>query len=180
MKPSFSRTFVSFAALTLLFAVVGCQRQSSSQDAPQPAKTAETAKAAAPQAGLTVEPTAGEPAAREATAQNAAPEAAAEEGSCAGGEENCNGGCNQWDEAAAKVAQRKAGDEAVWHNFKVEGMTCGGCERRVIANVGAIEGVLAVEADAELGEVRVATGPDGAKLALTAADKIRSLGYRIP
>jgi copper chaperone CopZ len=101
------------------------------------------------------------------------------EASCGNDEAEEAGGCNQWDEEAALVAKRDIPDNAAWETLKVSGMTCGGCERRVIANVGGVDGVLAVEADAELGQVRVATekGKEGPKVA--AIQKIKSLGYKI-
>jgi copper chaperone CopZ len=107
---------------------------------------------------------------------------AAEEATCggemqAGGE--CAGGCDQWDEAAANVARRPIPADAAWEEIAVAGMTCGGCERRVIANVGQIDGVLAVEADAELGQVRVAMAPGrGRDLRRAAVQRINSLGYQ--
>jgi copper chaperone len=89
------------------------------------------------------------------------------------------GGCNQWDEAAAEVIKRELPADAEWRTFAVSGMTCGGCERRVIANVGELDGVLAVEADAELGQVRIAVAPGNSELAGAAADRIGSLGYQV-
>ena len=59
----------------------------------------------------------------------------------------------------------------------MQGMTCAGCERRVIANLGQLEGVLAVEADAELGQVRIAMA-QGGDLRKAAVDRINSLGYQ--
>lgn len=88
-------------------------------------------------------------------------------------------GCNQWDEAAAAVNKKEIPADARWQVLKVDGMTCGGCERRIIANVGALEGVVAVEADSELGQVRVALAEgneDGGKAART---KIGELGYKV-
>jgi copper chaperone CopZ len=61
----------------------------------------------------------------------------------------------------------------------VSGMTCGGCERRIIAKLGEIEGILAVEADAELGQVRFAYAHGADALARTATEQISSLGYKV-
>ena len=99
------------------------------------------------------------------------------EGSCGGKEGDPAGGCNQWDEAASEVAKRPVPADASWKTIAVSGMTCGGCERRVIAKLGALEGVLAVEADAELGQVRVATAR-GVDLRQAAVDRINELGYK--
>jgi len=101
--------------------------------------------------------------------------AAGKDGS--GGSES--GGCNQWDEAAAEVIERDVPKDAIWTTLKVTGMTCGGCERRIIANLGGIDGVYAVEADAELGQVRLAVDKSKPKLASVAAERIGSLGYRV-
>lgn len=92
----------------------------------------------------------------------------------AGGE--CSGGCDQWDQAAAEVGKRPVPADASWSTIAVSGMTCGGCERRIIANLGKLEGVMAVEADAELGQVRVATAR-GSDLRGAAVERINSLGY---
>lgn len=107
-----------------------------------------------------------------------------EGGCCGGGEEmaggaSCGGegGCNKWDEAAGEVATREVPKDADWKAIPVSGMTCGGCERRIIANLGKLDGVLAVEADAELGQVRVAMAR-GMDVRKAAVERINSLGYR--
>lgn len=89
------------------------------------------------------------------------------------------GGCNQWDAEAAAVTRRPVPADAHWIAFDVEGMSCGGCERRIIANVGAIDGVAAVEASAELGRVRVAVAPGHEDAADAARRRIGELGYRV-
>lgn len=107
----------------------------------------------------------------------ASPEMAAQCGKA--GKQEEGGGCNQWDEEAAAVAGRTVPDDAVWKTLKVSGMTCGGCERRVIAHVGKLDGVVGVEADAELGQVRVAMASGSADAAQAAAAEITRLGYRV-
>ncbi len=105
--------------------------------------------------------------------------ATGEGGHCAGamaGGESCEGGCDQWDAEATEVAQRPVPADAEWKTIPVSGMTCGGCERRIIASLGKVDGVLAVEADAELGQVRVAM-TKGADLRKVAVDTINQLGY---
>lgn len=105
--------------------------------------------------------------------------AAGEDGQCAGGMaegKSCEGGCDQWDEAAAEVGRRPVPQDAEWKTIQVSGMTCGGCERRITANLGKVDGVLAVEADAELGQVRIATAR-GSDLRKVAVDAINQLGY---
>ena len=101
------------------------------------------------------------------------------EGQCAGGMaegKSCEGGCDQWDEAATEVAKRPVPADAEWKTIPVSGMTCGGCERRIIASLGKVDGVLAVEADAELGQVRIAM-TRCADLRKVAVETINQLGY---
>ncbi len=123
-----------------------------------------------------------EPSAPAPTQTVAKKEAAAEEHhDCAGKKagEACSAGCDQWNEAAGAVTARDVPADAEWTTMAVEGMTCGGCEQRIIANLGGIDGIYAVEADAELGQVRVATAKGKKDLQKQAADKISSLGYRV-
>ncbi len=106
--------------------------------------------------------------------------AGAEGSQCAGAMaegESCEGGCDQWDDEASEVARRVVPADAEWKTIPVSGMTCGGCERRIIAHLGKVEGVLAVEADAELGEVRIAMARGKADLRKVAVAKINELGY---
>ena len=88
-------------------------------------------------------------------------------------------GCNKWDEAAAAISKQEIPADANWAVLKVDGMTCGGCERRIIANVGKLEGVVAVEADSELGQVRVAVASGNRTATNLASAKISELGYTV-
>ena len=152
---------MKFLAPTLTFLLFfGCQR--SNHEAHQSLDSKEVAD-------ITVTG-----AATDAQAMNCAGK---DKSSCKGSEES--GGCAQWDEAAAEVAKRGIPADAHWETLSVTGMTCGGCERRVVANVGEVEGILAVEADAELGQVRVATKENKKELKVAAIEKIKSLGYSI-
>lgn len=157
--------------VALSFAVIGCTRDGAKTDTEESQVVPATAKVVAAPTKEVAAPT------KEASKA----ESADEDSSCAGmmaeGNE-CSGGCDQWDGAANDVLRRKLPDGAKWASLSVEGMTCGGCERRIIANVGKTEGVLKVEADAELGRVRVAT-LDNAKAVGAAKEKIRSLGYKV-
>lgn len=94
------------------------------------------------------------------------------------GEEEA-GGCNKWDDEAAAVAKREIPDNAVWKTLKVTGMTCGGCERRVIAHVGKLDNVVSVEADSELGQVRIAMKSDSDETTRAAEAEIKRLGYKV-
>lgn len=88
-------------------------------------------------------------------------------------------GCNKWDEAAAAISKQEIPADASWAVLKVDGMTCGGCERRIIANVGKLDGVVAVEADSELGQVRVAVASGSKAATDLASAKISELGYTV-
>jgi copper chaperone CopZ len=88
-------------------------------------------------------------------------------------------GCNKWDKEAAAISKRDIPKDASWQVLKVEGMTCGGCEQRIIANVGKLEGVVAVEADSELGQVRVAVASGDTAAGGAASAKISELGYTV-
>jgi copper chaperone CopZ len=176
-----SRLILSFA----LFAGLGlsaCDKAESNESAPAKVEVAPkvAANAAADPAAATVAAT--------------APAAAEDEGACAGAEGKDHDGadcmkksaeagegmgCNQWDEAAAAVNKKEIPTDAKWQVLKVEGMTCGGCERRIIANVGALEGVVAVEADSELGQVRVALASGKDEAGKAAKTKIGELGYKV-
>lgn len=152
------------AALLAGLAVAGCDKHTA-QGKPQPAAT----RAQSPLKPVKVMEE--KPAAAAASAEQA--------GSCAGGMaagESCEGGCDQWDAEAAQVAARAVPADAEWKTIPVSGMTCGGCERRIVAHLGKLDGVLAVEADAELGEVRIAMAR-GADLRRAAVERINALGY---
>ncbi len=105
-------------------------------------------------------------------------EAAAGPAECGAGKD-CAGQCNQWNAAAVEVQKKVTPADAEWHKLTVQGMRCGGCERRIIANIGTLPGVLGVEADAELGQVRVAVAKGGKQTVDVAAQKIAALGYGV-
>ena len=153
-----------FAILGVLL-TGGCDKHQA-EPAATAALPAEAPAVVVPSPTAAATPTAAAPEAATATCGDAA------EAECAGG-----GGCQQWDEAAAEVARRPIPADARWEQIAVQGMTCGGCERRVIANLGQLEGVLAVEADAELGQVRIAMA-QGGDVRKAAVDRINSLGYQ--
>lgn len=174
MKP----TLLALSLAALAFA--GCDKHQSSTD-----------RAAAPTAAAAVAPKAAE-ADKTATAPAAAKaegegmscgnekmaEGEASCGDMAKGEGEAGGGCSQWDEAAAEVAKKSTPADAVWATIPVKGMTCGGCERRIVANLGKVDGILGVEADSELGQVRVAFAKGNDKIATDARTHIASLGYQ--
>lgn len=190
MRPPLARLTaalsLSAAALSLALGAAGCDKHRPGQSDPAPVA------AKMEQSSPVVRVGAADQAATHAASEIPAATAAAnpgetmsmsgtepEAGHCGGMEhgETCKGGCNQWDEAAHEVARRTVPPKAQWENFAVKGMHCAGCERRIIANVGTLAGVISVEADAELGQVRVASAP-GADLHKAVVDRINSLGYQ--
>jgi copper chaperone CopZ len=168
----------------LLLARAACDKHASDGGAaatpPAPAATKVTeATFATPTPPAKATPAAPEPAKAEATAKaegETCGEAAMADGTCKG-EGGEMAGCNKWDEAAAAVGQRATPADAEWATIPVTGMSCGGCERRIIANLGEVDGILGVEADAELGQVRIAHARGAKALEATARAKINALGY---
>ncbi|HUS63062.1 MAG TPA: heavy-metal-associated domain-containing protein [Kofleriaceae bacterium] len=157
-----ARASTAALSLLLLVAIAGCDKH-------QPAPAAQKKIAATTQAAS--------PVAAPAPVKVMEATAGAESGgTCGGSMESCSGGCDQFDAEAAEVAKRVVPENATWKTIRVSGMTCGGCERRIIANLGKLDGVIAVEADAELGEVRVAMNHD-TDLRAAAVERINSLGY---
>lgn len=159
-----------FALLAVLLAG-GCDKHQAAP-APTAASPAEATAVVVPSSAATITPTATAGGETFGAPEASCGEAPVAEAQCGGG-----GGCQQWDEAAAEVARRPIPVDARWEQIAVQGMTCAGCERRVIANLGQLEGVLAVEADAELGQVRIAMARGG-DLRKAAVDRINSLGYQ--
>lgn len=157
-----------------------CEQGKSADKAETAVSTAKVAPAATTATATT------EPAAAEASCAGADGKAAGEHDGMdcmkktgAMEEEGEGMGCNQWNDDADKVAQREVPADAEWNVLSVTGMSCGGCERRIIANVGEIEGVVSVEADAELGKVRVAVAKGNAAASDAAKAKILELGYSV-
>ena len=158
------RLHTAALSLLVLAAIAGCDKHTPAPAAQK--KIAATTQAASPVAAQAPAPVK----VMEATAE------AESGGTCGGSMDSCSGGCDQFDAEAAEVAKRVVPQTATWKTIRQSGMTCGGCERRIIANLGKLDGVLAVEADAELGEVRVAMNHD-ADLRAAAVERINSLGY---
>ena len=72
-----------------------------------------------------------------------------------------------------------AGDDpaaVVTSTFKVEGMTCGGCEVGVRMNVRKLDGVASVEASYDEGRAKVAYDPDKVTPEMI-VEAIEKLGY---
>jgi copper chaperone CopZ len=161
------RTLLLTAAVALAFGA--CAKDTS-----KPADTSNEQAAAKVAPAPSSTPTAQ---ADEAAVSCDTPGEAGEEGMC--GKQEEAGGCNKWDAEAAAVTKRDVPDNAVWKTLKVAGMTCGGCERRVIAHVGKLDGVVSVEADSELGQVRIALASKHGDSAEAATAEIKRLGYRV-
>jgi copper chaperone len=167
-----ARHALSLSLVLSVALVSGCQKHNEASDKSDP-KAAEAA-AQKPGAIAEVQPTQTVAAKVDQPAQEGEYECANKKPG-----ESCGSGCDQWNEAAGAVTARVVPKDAEWTTMAVEGMTCSGCEQRIIANVGGIDGVLAVEADAELGQVRVATAKGMTDLRKQAASKISELGYRV-
>ena len=161
-----------WVALVVL-GVSGCSKEEASSESPTATSPNSSPSSASPSSALT-----------QNTLTPNTPEAKAdgETMSCAGSKKGENddpaGGCNQWDAEAARVLEKKVPADATWTIYRVSGMKCGGCERRVIAKLGTLEGVVGVEADAEMGQVRVATSPKSPDAAKRAREALNGL-YKI-
>jgi copper chaperone CopZ len=178
------------AALLPILAVAGCTKdraESAAPAAPPIARPNDWTLASA-QPGAAGPPLSAPTAARSDHAEATANKAEADskmscgnaemaDGTCAGAEGEAKG-CSQWDEAAAAVGRREVPSDAEWATIPVEGMTCGGCERRIIASLGSAPGIVGVEADAELGQVRVAFARGSKGPTEDARARIAALGYR--
>jgi len=160
-------------SLALILVASGCSKETAPADAPPEATpTAAKAVAQAPaKADTTTEPA--------SDCAKAAAKAGVEDTyDCTQKSDEGAGGCNKWDAEAAAVLERGVPKDASWKTYAVTGMTCGGCERKVIAKLGTIDGVLGVEADAELGQVRVATAKNAASTVKEARTALNGL-YKI-
>jgi len=161
-------TVVALISTLVGVAAPACSRDEGAKSEPAPAAAAKPAPTATAPAAAAAAPAAAEAAAK------------ADDGySCDKGmEEHAESGCTKWDDEAAEVSGQNVPADAVWVAFDVDGMTCGGCERRIQANVGKMDGVFAVEASSELGRVRVAVR-NGETDGAAAKTKIAELGYNV-
>jgi copper chaperone CopZ len=170
---------ISFVCLALVLLAAACDRASSTSST---AASGTIAEAPAVTVAVATTPTAATPA-----AAAPAPTVPAEvscgqeggEGEHAGSCGQPGSGCNQWDEEAMAVTRRDVPDTAIWKTWEVNGMHCGGCERKVMAKVGEIEGVVAVKANAGTGHVAVAVKPGYENSFDRARERIGELGYKI-
>jgi len=170
------RTHAFSVALLLVMSTSSCEKTDSPSQPASASKTVASPVAAKPAAAVAAAPhkTAAVAKSTEGQQHNCAGEK--KTGAACGGP---GSSCNQWDEAAAKVIKRTPPKDAKWTTFSVSGMHCGGCERRIIANLGQLEGVVSVEADAESGKVRVASAPDGKVGRAQLVSTIEGLGYKV-
>jgi len=176
----FDKKLTLVALLTL--GLVACTQDKPKSDTPEtkaPAPAAKTAEAAT----LVAAAPAAAPAAKAGEAEagsscDKGPKEHAEGGGCEPEDHAEGGGCNQWDGEASAVTKRTVPDDAVWVALDVDGMTCGGCERRIQANVGDLKGVVAVEASSELSRVRIAF-EKGTEDETLARQHIAKLGYKV-
>ena len=68
-----------------------------------------------------------------------------------------------------------------WTTLTVSGMTCGGCEARVREALGELEAILALDADAQTGEVKVALADEHEldDLLTDLGEKVETLGFSL-
>jgi copper chaperone CopZ len=150
-------------ALLLALLLVGC---SKSEGTVAPAAKAEaTPTAVAQQPGAIALP----------QAPPAVPPAAVAEteGTCGGGGSCCGGAGDV--ETAAIPSDAPA--NAAWSTLSVS-MRCGKCAKKIMAALGKVEGVIAVQADADSDQVRWAVGQGHADNRDAVIAEIRKLGYQ--
>jgi copper chaperone CopZ len=101
--------------------------------------------------------------------------AAEAEGTCGGGGSCCGGaGAVAGDVETAIPSDAPA--NASWSTLKV-GMRCGMCAKKIMAALGKLEGVIAVQADADADQVRWAVAQGRADQRDRVIAEIRKLGY---
>lgn len=74
-----------------------------------------------------------------------------------------------------RIFRKKGGDGEV--RIKVEGMTCGGCERRVRAALESVPGVTVVSVSAGDDEAVISLADDGPGILQAALEAVREAGY---
>jgi copper chaperone len=94
----------------------------------------------------------------------------------AGGSCGC-GGCGCGGAEAEAAPRQQADADSVVAEYTVVGMTCGHCVASVSEEVGAIEGVTAVEVDLASGRVTVTSTEPVQRAAVEAA--VDEAGYRL-
>ena len=171
---------LALAATALILLAPACERESapdgSAAAAPDEASAALAVAEATPTAKTAVATDSDAEHVEACGAANGEVAAATEAGATCG---MPGSGCDRWDDEAAEVTKREVPADAVWTTWQVEGMHCGGCERRVIAKVGQIEGVVGVKANAGTGRVSVAIAPGAEAHLAEARAGIATLGYRV-
>jgi copper chaperone CopZ len=151
-------------AILLALLLIGCTKSESaspsakSAPAPEPVATAQQPGAIAlPQTPPAVPPAA----------------VAEAEGTCGGGGSCCGGAGDV--ETAAIPSDAPA--NAAWSTLNVS-MRCGKCAKKIMAALGKVEGVIAVQADADSDQVRWAVGQGHADNRDAVIAEIRKLGYQ--
>ena len=163
----------SMRALLLALLLIGCTK-SEATVSPEAAKTEATPTAVAQQPGAVAFPQT-----VPATPAPAVP--AAEESTCGGGGACCGGGggsCCGGAMADTATIPTDAPATAAWSTVKVDGMRCGRCAKKIMAALGKVEGIVAVQADATTGQVRWAVDPGHDAQRDGVIAEIRKLGYQ--
>jgi copper chaperone CopZ len=168
------RAFATIAVATFLVFSASCTKESKKTDKAELGAEAQAARVMAPGES-------GELAAAPAE-QGGECGQAGEGGSCCGGSGGgeggscCGGGQGH---GQAEVQTAAVPDSAVWTTFKVGGMKCGNCAKRIQSSLAGLEGVLGVTADHGAGEVKIATAPGTEDVRATVAPRITELGYKV-
>lgn len=173
----------SLLGIAIALLLVGCARSEGAPAATSgsdPAATTAAAPATAPAA------VAAETAVSEPAPVSTAPAMAAEKGgSCCGGGAGggtcgggagCGGMCGG--AMAAPTPPTDGPANAAWSSLKVSGMRCGGCAKRIMAAVGKLDGVVAVQADHGTGQVLWAVHKGDRDRRDLVAGEIQKLGYQ--
>ncbi len=173
----------SLLGITIALLLSGCARSegaAATSSGSDPAAPAAAAPAAAP-AAMAVDT-----AVSESAPVSTAPAPAAEKGgSCCGGSggggscgggAGCGGMCGG--AMAAPTPPTDGPADAAWSSLKVSGMRCGGCAKRIMAAVGKLDGVVAVQADHGTGQVLWAVHKGDRDRRDVVAGEIQKLGYQ--
>jgi copper chaperone CopZ len=187
MEASFMKALSTFAVAAFLVFSVSCTKESKKSDnQAEIGAEAQAAKVTA-QAAEQAPAQADELALAEPGGECGG--GGGEGGSCCGGGGgeggqggqggSCCGGSGGHGPAQGAVQTAAVPDDAVWTTFKVSGMKCGNCAKRIQSTLAGVDGVLGVTADHGAGEVKIATAPGTDDVRAKIAPRINELGYKV-
>jgi copper chaperone CopZ len=165
------KAFATIAVATFLVFSASCTKESKKTDKAEVGAEAQAARVMAPGES-------GELAAAPAE-QGGECGQAGEGGSCCGGGGEGGSCCGGGGHGQAEVQTAAVPDSAVWTTFKVGGMKCGNCAKRIQSSLADLDGVLGVAADHGAGEVKIATAPGTEDVRAKVAPRITELGYKV-